>query len=525
MSALRPTTTRRLLANWAWFVVALSIWIVSGACDQSETPDTFTFDESDGAEVTDTEPPSRRCTAFRDEASNCRTSDACKWRCGSCLPDSLTVTCRDTSADSRDAGDTRGGHDARDAEAGDLRDATPDDGQTADGDVDAGAEPPVTWVDYFGEEGFDVVEEATVDASGHLYVAGLTSTPIRDQTVDGKSDAFLAQFHPSGTLEWIRLVGGEFELERGRGVATTPFGPVYVGWRRRDEEKSFVTAFTKQGEYISQYRVGDPGEVVRLEDVTALPGGSVVAVGELVNDATDAGGAFVESITPARSSGGMARRWRAVRGGPGDDHVFAAAPRVTSQGARRVVVLEARGRSMASRDWELQLTEFARDGQESRLTTLSSGKPPLDFYWAYDLESTPSGLLVSGAAAYAPQQVDALMGQFDFEGREQFLQTYDRGGNEFAVGLHPSDNGLRAGGMVDYREGDDGPQGRAAAASLGDSGGIQELKAFGGPNIQVRASAASPDGAFYVVGRTTTAIGGVEPDWSIDPSGFVARVE
>jgi hypothetical protein len=108
---------------------------------------------------------------------------------------------------------------------------------------------PVTLVycGYIGGSDLEVVADAAVDASGSLYVVGITFSdeatfPVKvgpDLSFNGIEDAFVAKVLPDGSgLEYLGYIGGSGNDE-GIGVAVDDSGNVYVAGGTYSSEASF----------------------------------------------------------------------------------------------------------------------------------------------------------------------------------------------------------------------------------------------------------------------------------------------
>jgi hypothetical protein len=90
------------------------------------------------------------------------------------------------------------------------------------------------WATYFGDfdedgaYGVDTDTSGNVYISGYTYSTGLSTTGAHQATQAGGTDAFLAKFNSSGTLQWSTYYGGDAD-EYGFGVATDKSGNVFLG--------------------------------------------------------------------------------------------------------------------------------------------------------------------------------------------------------------------------------------------------------------------------------------------------------
>ncbi|MDB4346063.1 SBBP repeat-containing protein [bacterium] len=91
--------------------------------------------------------------------------------------------------------------------------------------------PTVSWATSIGGTGTDSGEGIATDSGGNVYVIGqysgsvtIGSTTLPDT---GSSDAFVAKYDTSGTVQWATSIGGGGS-DYGHGIATDSNGNVYV---------------------------------------------------------------------------------------------------------------------------------------------------------------------------------------------------------------------------------------------------------------------------------------------------------
>ena len=89
----------------------------------------------------------------------------------------------------------------------------------------------VQWAESIGGTGIDYGYGIATDSGGNVYVTGqysgsvtIGSTTLPDT---GSSDAFVAKYDTSGTVQWATSIGGTGP-DSGRGIATDSGGNVYV---------------------------------------------------------------------------------------------------------------------------------------------------------------------------------------------------------------------------------------------------------------------------------------------------------
>jgi len=78
------------------------------------------------------------------------------------------------------------------------------------------------WQRTLGGSGYDFGTSVSVDSSGNIYVLGLS-----DSSGAGSYDFLLAKYNSSGTIQWQRTLGGASQ-EFGRSLSVDSSGNVYV---------------------------------------------------------------------------------------------------------------------------------------------------------------------------------------------------------------------------------------------------------------------------------------------------------
>lgn len=107
---------------------------------------------------------------------------------------------------------------------------------------------------FFGGNSSDPAFAVAADADGNTYVTGMTGSTTFphtagafDESLGGILDAYVAKFHPDGTLAWATYLGGSGD-ERGHGIAVDSAGNIFVTGRTNSADfpttaGSFDTTF------------------------------------------------------------------------------------------------------------------------------------------------------------------------------------------------------------------------------------------------------------------------------------------
>ena len=91
----------------------------------------------------------------------------------------------------------------------------------------SGDEPDLEFIEQFGTSGGDDARGVFVDSSGNVYVVGIASGTLPDQTSEGGLDAFIRIYNSDGDEEWTRQFGTS-EFDSAGGVSADSSGGVYV---------------------------------------------------------------------------------------------------------------------------------------------------------------------------------------------------------------------------------------------------------------------------------------------------------
>ncbi len=120
-------------------------------------------------------------------------------------------------------------------------------------------DPSVTWSTYYGGSGLEDAQGFAMDASGNLFISGVTSSTSGiamtggfSTTVQGGADNFLVKFSPAGIPLWATYYGSvntavpNANAELGGACATDNAGNVYLSGTIKTP---FATNITTTGAY------------------------------------------------------------------------------------------------------------------------------------------------------------------------------------------------------------------------------------------------------------------------------------
>ncbi|MEN6319722.1 MAG: SBBP repeat-containing protein [Syntrophaceae bacterium] len=83
------------------------------------------------------------------------------------------------------------------------------------------------WTRQLGTTNYDYSQGVAVDTNGNVYVTGYTSGSLDGNTNAGGTDIFLVKYDAAGTKQWTRQLGSSSD-ERAQGVAVDTNGDLYV---------------------------------------------------------------------------------------------------------------------------------------------------------------------------------------------------------------------------------------------------------------------------------------------------------
>ena len=186
------------------------------------------------------------------------------------------------------------------------------------------------WTRLLGTAGSDSAWAVAVDGSGNIYISGFTDGNLGGETNSGGTDAFLAKYNSSGTLQWTRLLGNA-TLTYSYAVAVAGSGNIYISGMSRGSLDGETNAGI-QDIFVAKYNTSGTRQWTRMLGSTvfdycygvAVDGSeNVYAAGQsygnfdgLAN--TDASGTTEDVFLVKFNSSGT-KQWSVFHGGTGND--------------------------------------------------------------------------------------------------------------------------------------------------------------------------------------------------------------
>ena len=307
-------------------------------------------------------------------------------------------------------------------------------GQTSSGGADAwvrkyDATGTVVWTHQFGAGGFAAALGVAVDASGDVYVAGVTDNELPGQINGGgfRDDAFLRKYDSGGAILWTRQFGTAGN-DAALGVAVDASGNVYVagdvegtlsGQISSGGYDAFVRTYDPAGGVLWTSQFGTSG-IDSAHGVAVDASGNAWAAGVTTGTfagQTSAGGD--DAFARAYDSAGTAL-WTSQFGTAGSD--FANGAAVDASGNASVVGFvngTLIGQSSSGGRDAFVLT-YAAAG--TVLWTRQFGTAGDDYAAGVAMDANGNAYVVGGADGTLPGQASA--GGFD-----AFVRAYDSSGS------------------------------------------------------------------------------------------------
>ena len=166
--------------------------------------------------------------------------------------------------------------------------------------VRLGPEGERLWARQRGTPDTDAVFDVAVDSHGDVVVLAMSYSDLITGTLenDGRQSPFLLKFVADGALKWMRRLGAAEDFSRARSMTLDADGHVYVagvttaaldgpGQGGRD---AFVARYAPDGERVWVRQLGSPADD-EVQDVVLSPRGDVLVMGTTHGEIPGGGGA------------------------------------------------------------------------------------------------------------------------------------------------------------------------------------------------------------------------------------------
>lgn len=186
------------------------------------------------------------------------------------------------------------------------------------------------WTRLLGSAGSDSAWSVAVDGSGNVYISGFTDGNLGGETNSGGTDAFLAKYNSSGTLQWARLLGNA-TLTYSYAVAVAASGNVYISGMTRGSLDGQTNAGI-QDIFVAKYNASGTRQWTRMLGSAvfdycysvAVDGSENVYVagqsyGHFDGWTNTDGSGTTEDIFLAKFNSSGTKQWSVFHGGAGND--------------------------------------------------------------------------------------------------------------------------------------------------------------------------------------------------------------
>ena len=145
----------------------------------------------------------------------------------------------------------------------------------------------IQWQRILGGAGTDLFRAITGDSGGNSYAVGYTESEGQ-----GGSDALIAKYNSSGTIQWQRRIGGAGD-EEGNNVAIDSNGDVYIAGATTTStagaQDFYIVKYNSSGTLVWQRRLGsasgDSANGIAIDSTDSIyVAGSTAGAGTGTND-------------------------------------------------------------------------------------------------------------------------------------------------------------------------------------------------------------------------------------------------
>lgn len=164
----------------------------------------------------------------------------------------------------------------------------------------------IVWKVQIGSKYDDDIKQATVDASGNIYITGQIGIDRLDSS-ENNDDVLVSKINSSGAIVWQKQFGTD-SMDVGRNIIVVPNGDLYVigdtkgvmGIKSEGKTDCFILHLDNDGNQLNVIQFGSPGDdglwgVTVGIDSRIYVCGSVG--GKLVNEITGVSDAFLGIYT------------------------------------------------------------------------------------------------------------------------------------------------------------------------------------------------------------------------------------
>ena len=336
------------------------------------------------------------------------------------------------------------------------------------------------WSRSFGSAGNDVVFDMDSDNAGNVYVTGHVAGPTDFgggvRAAFGNLDIFIASYAPDGAHRWSRILGSTGNGEIGFGLAIDETTLYATGWF--DGTVDF-------GDAVRTPAAGQDVYLIVLDPATGMTtlsrrfGGSGLDQGQKIAVATDG----IIGITGV--FGGTTNLGNGDVTSAGSHDAFAIVGDPTAPPAWT----RSAGGTNSDRAHDIV---FGPDGE----TYVCGWFESTAFDWGVDA-ATSTGLADGYVVRFAQDGAPLWMRTFMGSGRETLdACTFGADRSVVVAGTHTSPTSTLGGDPMTTAGVED-----IAVAAYSRQGALAWQRSFGGGGVDsMRAIAAAPDGAIYVVG-------------------------
>lgn len=192
------------------------------------------------------------------------------------------------------------------------------------------------WTRLLGTAADDGANDMVVDSSGNIFICGYTDGNLNGETNSGGTDAFIAKYNKSGTLQWVKLLG-DGSFVSAYYIAVDRSGYIYItgitdgslnGQTYSGGDDTFVAKYDSSGTLLWVRLLGTAGNEdpagIFLRDVADSPV-TVFISGTTTGDLDGNGNKGAEDIFVAKYDASGSIQWVTQLGSAASDKAIAMA--------------------------------------------------------------------------------------------------------------------------------------------------------------------------------------------------------